>query len=35
MSDIEAFENAAGLNVKDPSEYLVPGSGDPTVQRMG
>jgi len=35
MSDIEAFENAAGLNVKDPSEYLVPGSGDPTVQADG
>lgn len=34
-SDIEAFENAAGLSVKDPNLYLVPGSGDSTVQADG
>src|SRR5579872_188337 len=28
-SDIENFENAAGLTVKDPTQVLVPGSGDP------
>jgi hypothetical protein len=26
-SDLEAFQNAAGLAVKDPSQYLVPNSG--------
>ncbi len=34
-SDIEAFETAAGLPTKDPNQYLVPGSGDPTVQADG
>ena len=34
-SDIEAFESAAGLNVKDPSQFLVPTSGDSTVQADG
>ncbi|MDI3256086.1 MAG: protease pro-enzyme activation domain-containing protein [Bacillota bacterium] len=27
VSDIEAFQNAAGLSVKDPIQVLVPGSG--------
>src|SRR6202000_2308890 len=26
-SDIENFENAAGLTVKDPNQVLVPGTG--------
>ena len=30
-SDIEAFENAAGLAVKDPIQFLVPNSGNSTV----
>ena len=30
-SDIEAFENAAGLAVKDPTQFLVPNSGNSTV----
>ena len=30
-SDIEAFQNAAGLSVKDPTPYLVPNSGTSTV----
>lgn len=30
-SDIEAFQNAAGLTVKDPVPYLVPDTGDSTV----
>jgi subtilase family serine protease len=28
MSDIEAFQNAAGLPVKDPTKFFVPGSGN-------
>ena len=28
-SDIEAFETAAGLTVKDPTPVLVPGTGTP------
>ncbi len=28
-TDIENFENAAGLTVKDPNQVLVPGSGTP------
>ncbi|HSZ17200.1 MAG TPA: protease pro-enzyme activation domain-containing protein [Terracidiphilus sp.] len=28
-SDIESFENAAGLTVKDPTQVMVPGSGSP------
>ena len=35
MADIEAFQNAAGLTVKDPATYLVPNSGDSTVQSGG
>jgi subtilase family serine protease len=31
VSDIENFENAAGLAVKDPQQYLVPNSGTSTV----
>jgi subtilase family serine protease len=31
VSDIEAFQSAAGLTKKDPSLVLVPGTGDPTV----
>ncbi|HMG88216.1 MAG TPA: protease pro-enzyme activation domain-containing protein [Terracidiphilus sp.] len=34
-SDIEAFENAAGLPVKDPVMVLVPGSGASTVVAGG
>ncbi len=34
-SDIEAFENAAGLPVKDPVLVLVPGSGSATVVSGG
>jgi len=34
-SDLEAFQNAAGLTVKDPSQYLVPDSGNPTVVADG
>ncbi len=30
-SDIEAFQTAAGLTVKDPNQILVPGSGTATV----
>jgi subtilase family serine protease len=30
-SDLEAFQNAAGLTVKDPTQYVVPNSGTPTV----
>jgi subtilase family serine protease len=30
-SDIENFENAAGLTVKDPNQVLVPGTGSPAV----
>ncbi len=35
ISDIEAFQNAAGFNVKDPVQYLVPNTGDSTVQATG
>jgi len=31
MSDIEAFQGAAGLTVKDPATVIVPGSGTSTV----
>lgn len=31
LSDIEAFQSAAGLTVKDPLLILVPGTGDSTV----
>jgi subtilase family serine protease len=34
-SDIEAFQNAAGLTVKDPSPFLVPNSGASTVEADG
>lgn len=34
-SDIENFENAAGLPVKDPVAIIVPGSGNPTVVQGG
>jgi subtilase family serine protease len=34
-SDIEAFQNAAGLTVKDPSQFVVPNSGTPTVEADG
>lgn len=30
LSDIEAFQNAAGLTVKDPTLVLMPGTGPPT-----
>ncbi len=33
--DIEAFEDAAGLTKKDPVQYLVPSSGNSTVQADG
>jgi hypothetical protein len=29
-SDLEAFQNAAGLTVKDPAEFVVPNSGNPS-----
>lgn len=35
MSDLEAFQSAAGLAVKDPSIYLVPNSGTSTVYATG
>ena len=35
VSDIEAFQNAAGLAVKDPSQFLVPDSGNSTVEADG
>ena len=31
VSDIEAFQSAAGLNVKAPTQYLVPNSGTSTI----
>ena len=31
LSDIEAFQNAAGITKKDPTLVLVPGTGDPAV----
>jgi subtilase family serine protease len=34
-SDIEAFESAAGLAVKDPQQFLVPDSGNSTVYADG
>lgn len=34
-SDIEAFEGAAGLPVKDPTQFLVPDSGNSTVYADG
>ncbi|MGD0631450.1 MAG: protease pro-enzyme activation domain-containing protein, partial [Terracidiphilus sp.] len=34
-SDIEAFESAAGLPVKDPTQFLVPDSGNSTVYADG
>ncbi len=34
-SDIEAFESAAGLPVKDPTQYLVPDSGNSIVYADG
>jgi subtilase family serine protease len=34
-SDIEAFQTAAGLTVKDPTQILVAGSGDSTVNADG
>lgn len=34
-SDLEAFQSAAGLTVKDPTLYLVPNTGDSTVQADG
>jgi len=34
-SDIEAFQNAALLTVKDPVQYLVPNTGNSTVQATG
>jgi subtilase family serine protease len=35
VSDIEAFQSAAGLTVKDPTQYLVPDSGTSTVEPGG
>ncbi|HEY1161134.1 MAG TPA: protease pro-enzyme activation domain-containing protein [Terracidiphilus sp.] len=35
VSDIEAFQNAAGLTVKDPTQFLVPNSGTSTVEADG
>jgi len=34
-SDIEAFQSAAGITVKDPTPYLVPNSGTSTVYADG
>jgi hypothetical protein len=34
-SDLEAFQNAAGLTVKDPTQFVVPNSGTPTVSATG
>jgi len=34
-ADLEAFQNADGLTVKDPTMYLVPNTGDSTVQADG
>ncbi|MGA2535853.1 MAG: protease pro-enzyme activation domain-containing protein [Terracidiphilus sp.] len=31
LSDIEAFQNAAGLTVKDPTQVLVPNTGDAAI----
>ena len=35
VSDVEAFESAAGLTVKDPTQLMVPNSGNSTVQANG
>jgi len=35
VSDIEAFQSAAGLTVKDPTQFLVPNSGTSTVYADG
>jgi subtilase family serine protease len=35
VSDIEAFQSAAGLNVKAPTQFLVPASGNATVEQDG
>lgn len=35
VSDIEAFQNAAGLTVKDPTQFLVPNTGSSTVAADG
>jgi subtilase family serine protease len=35
VSDIEAFQNASGLTVKDPTLVLVPGTGTSTVEADG
>jgi hypothetical protein len=34
-SDIENFENASGLTVKDPTQVLVPGTGPATINPFG
>ena len=34
-SDLEAFQTNSGLSIKDPTFYLVPNSGDSTVQTNG
>jgi len=34
-SDIEAFESASGLAIKDPVPFLVPNTGDSTTQANG
>jgi subtilase family serine protease len=35
VSDIEAFQNAAGLTVKEPAQFMVPDSGNSTVEADG
>ena len=35
VSDLENFQSAAGLAVKDPTQFLVPNSGDSTVVADG
>lgn len=35
VSDIEAFQSDSGLAVKDPSQYMVPDSGNSTVEADG
>jgi len=34
-ADLENFQSAAGLAIKDPSQYLVPSSGNSTVEADG
>jgi len=34
-SDLEAFQTNSGLSIKDPSIFLVPNSGDSTVEETG